>query len=778
MQLRQLREGVVVLRASNDTIADLYGTTITVEALMRDWLAGYWQHRTISQQHGRELRGLPGQHQVGVALRVDFQPQLEVELRVDDPKTRQLIAEGKLTGGSLEFLPLESRKQVVNGQESEVYYRLSPEPEWCGLSLVDIPGVPGSDVLAVRSAAGHWQFAVVDPAAITNPAAMDLRWFDHHDPVTHMVDEQKLRTALEQLERGDFPMPTGATLSREEVVRRAKEHLNRHTALGIGMRAKPAMEEPMNEWIKVRAAQLELEGLTKEQAQAKAKEEFAALKPEVRAKIEKLPANEAAQALEAAGVVINLNGLGAAPEQRAAAPEEKKPEVKPEAKPATTRRERWLQARSAQLEAEGRSAAEALQAAQTELKGNAELLATLEEREPTVEERAAAAAVAALNETMRRLPESPLAALANGGGRPARRAAPEELMGEIMVRTVIPQINAFNGIGDGITADMRLEVDNLLRRNGIDTRALTVTNQATVIRNELAAFFTAKPVNEAIGRNHWGGLPMGSAKKVEFPTFDQNSLTFEYNDEDGGSITDSDPTNAKFPIEVTDIKGAVTVGDSFLDFNAAGVQYSNQYLIPGLRSSLQLAEDLQFFLGNWSSGRAAPSTYKGLRYATGVTAVAPSTNGDAFTLKLLASLLRALPARYLGAKNRLAFYLPPHLGWDFGEIIADRKTALGDKYLEQFYAMPGPTPIGQIDGVPVYIKDGLPATETQGSSSVASTIYLVHRDALAVNSDPMIKLEPYRKEGFRTRLQIMSYTGLGYRFSEAIVRRAGVLAAV
>jgi len=46
-----LREGVVLLRASNDTIADSFGTTITVEALMRDWWEGYRQHRTVSLQH-------------------------------------------------------------------------------------------------------------------------------------------------------------------------------------------------------------------------------------------------------------------------------------------------------------------------------------------------------------------------------------------------------------------------------------------------------------------------------------------------------------------------------------------------------------------------------------------------------------------------------------------------------------------------------------------------------------------------------------------------------
>jgi len=123
LQIRRVRPGTVVVRASNDTVADEYGTTITVEALMRDWLPAFWQHRTISLQHNiPELRGIPGKPFVGFARRVDFTPQLEVELEVLDPETRHLLEAGRITGASLEFLPLESRKQIINRAESEVWF--------------------------------------------------------------------------------------------------------------------------------------------------------------------------------------------------------------------------------------------------------------------------------------------------------------------------------------------------------------------------------------------------------------------------------------------------------------------------------------------------------------------------------------------------------------------------------------------------------------------------------------------------------------------------------
>lgn len=40
----------MLVRASNDTVVDEYGTIITVEALMRNWLPAFLQHRTVGLQ--------------------------------------------------------------------------------------------------------------------------------------------------------------------------------------------------------------------------------------------------------------------------------------------------------------------------------------------------------------------------------------------------------------------------------------------------------------------------------------------------------------------------------------------------------------------------------------------------------------------------------------------------------------------------------------------------------------------------------------------------------
>src|SRR5690606_8493494 len=138
-----------------------------------------------------------------------------------------------------------------------------------GLSLVDVPGVPGADVLSLRSLPALWAYAVVDPLVlngeITDPEQVrQLAWLPHHDERNHSGDETQLRQALEELESGRITIPPFASLTAAQVADRARAHLERHTLLGLGrsQRARPHKEGQMNEWIRARAAQLVAEGVT------------------------------------------------------------------------------------------------------------------------------------------------------------------------------------------------------------------------------------------------------------------------------------------------------------------------------------------------------------------------------------------------------------------------------------------------------------------------------------------------------------------------------------
>ena len=219
----------VVVRASCDTCGpDAYGTVIEVEGLM-DWLDGYREHRTVNLEH--DLPELGGRPMVGIATGFDFDPQLVVRVRLLDREVAGAVADGRIRGASLEFVPdpryVERRGRAVH------YRRLIPEPELTGLALTARPAVPGADVLEVRSMEPNWTYAVVDPAVlegrVTDPEQIRrLRWFPHHDLRTRRPVMERVLQALDQAARGEIEVPEGATLTREQIAARAIAHLERH----------------------------------------------------------------------------------------------------------------------------------------------------------------------------------------------------------------------------------------------------------------------------------------------------------------------------------------------------------------------------------------------------------------------------------------------------------------------------------------------------------------------------------------------------------------------
>lgn len=750
----------VLVRASNDRLVDHYGTVITAEALLRDWWQGYREHRTVSLQHNLpELRGIEGQPNVGRATRVDFTPQLEVEVQVLDPRVMVLVTSGKINSASLEFVPIETEHRAYAGAtQAEVYHRLSPEPEHTGLSLVDVPGVPGADVLALRALPALWAFAVVDPLVlngdITDPDQVaQLAWLPHHDTRSHSVDETQLRRALEDLEAGRVTIPPFASLTAAQVADRARAHLERHTLLGLGrsQRARPHKEGQMNKWIQARAAQLVAEGQTQADADAKAKADFAALAPEVRSRIEGEPVEGTlVESEDKPGLFRRLFGGGAVTvnvnEAAQAAPQA--PVATPTPTPA-------VQARTTAQEP-------ATAAAPTQATDDAALDARIQERLAH----------------LARQPENPLAAIASGIRVRSGRMEPEQVLSEVLTRTVLKQATR-----QEVTAQDRQEVANILRDAGISERALTIEGNGTVIMEELARQFAVKPAPDIVFRNHMRSLPMSGAKKIDFPRFDRSGLSFQWNRQNTattGSLTDitpSDPTLDTFPIEVTELNGATKVADSFLLFNASGARFVSEYLLPEFRGAAQAAEDRAF----WLSTKAGndPATFYGLKNQTGVTDSNPvtgSATGTAFSENTLNAMLRAMPAAFRSNPSRLAYYLPLERADDFAEIRAARATALGDQYAQDRATVPGPTPVGRYRGIDVFGINVLPTNEDfdQTTDGSCSTAYLVHRDFIAIGDGLTIRIEPIRLPNFVTAIQLQEFVGLGYEWPTAVVRHAGI----
>lgn len=705
-----------------------------------------------------------------------------------------------MRSASLEFVPLEVETRTDKaGKRVEVYHRLSSEPEHCGLSLVDVPGVPGADILSIRTLPALWAFAVVDPKVlngeVTDPEEVrQLAWLPHHDERSHAVDEQLLARALADLEAGRVHVPAHASLSPAQVLERARAHLERHTSLRLGRRAEaetPEEGEMKDKWIQARAAQYQAEGLNEQDAAAKAKADYDKLAPDVRAKLEGKATDQATgDDTEAKGLLARLFGGRAAggdvhvhltqpapdAQVQARAEREAKPDqdTKAEEKPAVgqaqarTARDEWLEARAALLQVEeGLTPAQARAAAQEQLDADLGLQARLAAAPaPTA---AAGDAVAHLPPEIRALlarPEQPMAAIASGLRVRSPRLEGDQLLAEVLMRTVVPQVGRQRPSTRQLT-----EAYNMLAEAGIHSRALSIETDGTVIREELARQFVVKPEPDVVFRNHMRSVPMAGVKKQTFPRFDRAGITHEWGRTSTDPITDSEPTLDTFDIEVSELNSKVVVPDSFQMFNAQGMSFVAQNLLPAMRGAAQYEEDRAFFM---STGTATdPATFKGLRSVTGVTSVSASTNGDAFDLSILSSLLRAMPVAFRSDVARLAFYMPISLADDFAEIISERATVLGDRLLSEASGV-GPRAFGMYRGVPVYGISHLPNNETQGGSTDCGTVFLVHRDIPVIGDALTIRIEPYRRENFIDVLQLQAWVGLGYQFPAGVVRRVGV----
>lgn len=546
-----------------------------------------------------------------------------------------------------------------------------------------------------------------------------------------------------------------------------------------------------DKWIQARAAQYQAEGLTEQDAAAKAKADYDKLAPDVRAKLEGKATDQATgDDTEAKGLLARLFGGRAAggdvhvhltqpapdAQVQARAEREAKPDQdsKAEERPAVgqaqarTARDEWLEARAALLQVEeGLTPAQARAAAQEQLDADLGLQARLAAAPaPTA---AAGDAVAHLPPEIRALlarPEQPMAAIASGLRVRSPRLEGDQLLAEVLMRTVVPQVGRQRPSTRQLT-----EAYNMLAEAGIHSRALSIETDGTVIREELARQFVVKPEPDVVFRNHMRSVPMAGVKKQTFPRFDRAGITHEWGRTSTDPITDSEPTLDTFDIEVSELNSKVVVPDSFQMFNAQGMSFVAQNLLPAMRGAAQYEEDRAFFM---STGTATdPATFKGLRSVTGVTSVSASTNGDAFDLSILSSLLRAMPVAFRSDVARLAFYMPISLADDFAEIISERATVLGDRLLSEASGV-GPRAFGMYRGVPVYGISHLPNNETQGGSTDCGTVFLVHRDIPVIGDALTIRIEPYRRENFIDVLQLQAWVGLGYQFPAGVVRRVGV----
>jgi HK97 family phage major capsid protein len=189
-------------------------------------------------------------------------------------------------------------------------------------------------------------------------------------------------------------------------------------------------------------------------------------------------------------------------------------------------------------------------------------------------------------------------------------------------------------------------------------------------------------------------------------------------------------------------------------------------LTDNLSKSMALTLDLGFFEGTGSSSQPT-----GLKNVSGITLQSAGTTGATPTLDLNATAVYQLATDNAEAT---AIVMHPR-SW---AQIAKLKTGIsGDlTYLVNSDAQAGTRPA--LFGVPVYLSGQLSITETQGSSSVASSVYVYEADQVIAfrREATEIKVNPYRLfNSDRSEIRAISRWDIQVPNPKSVVRIVGVL---
>lgn len=776
MSVRASGPDEVVVRASNDRQADAYHTRITAEALT-EWVGAFLQHRAVNLEHDQRTLA-------GYAVEADLVPDLVVRVRLATPEARAAVASGAITGASLEFVPLEWYEQ-----DGEVIYtRLAAEPELTGLGLVSRPAVPGARILETRAAPPLWAYAVVDPIiwqrALPPEEAQRYLYFPHHR-ADRTVDPAALERAYQAIRAGDVHIPDGATLSRDEVLARAWEHLERHRVYGVLMRVQTRGVVPDDppRYGKDEESDWEAPNLSdftdrswdeldrEERIRIARHYAWAPEMPPERFSDLKLPHHDPRTgAVVWRGVVAAMAALlgarggvdiPAADRERVYAhlarhyrefgrepPEMRRGEMENEEKKLETV-DNGVEQRAPAGDTQPQGAPEQGQA-RTPAGQVLVDPATLEDMLGRMAQRVAQEMAEVISQRAAPSGTTPL-----GTGPVHVRTAPmsrEQAISEVLYRALAPMVT-----GSPAGRDDQEKITRMLRHYGLSERSISLTGNTAVIAEEVAREVLRRPSAESILRNHYRVQPQAGTLISKLGVW-SGAITVTFNRTLPNPIPESTGTHTRAELRVYPYEAAVELENEFERFNILGPSWVNEVFIPEVQAAFTEKEDTVFIQG------ADPQA--GLLSVTGATDVTIAAASNPTAIQVLRAAVRNMPARYRSNPANLAIYARSDIINAALDAIADRQTGLGDATLSggPESQVQGPRPALYISGVPVYYANALDAA----AGNVKAVC--VYRPMVRVGQGLAMEIRSFPVANFKTRLEMQEWLGWVFPFPEAIVR--------
>lgn len=237
---------------------------------------------------------------------------------------------------------------------------------------------------------------------------------------------------------------------------------------------------------------------------------------------------------------------------------------------------------------------------------------------------------------------------------------------------------------------------------------------------------------------------------------------------ENAEITASDATLAEIVATAHKLAALTVVSNELAaDSNPAVAEL----LFNRMTRSLSLALDLAIFEGTGFSNQI-----KGLRDRSGISSASMGTNGAAFTnLDPFADALGTLAASNAKAT---AIVMHPRSWKSLIKLKEDTAASRNKALLQNSSGSGGQAPSGEIYGVPVFLSSQLSITETQGSSSVASSAYVFQADQVALVRHRDIRVEVDRSRYFekdQTAFRAITHVDVAVLNEPAVYRIKGII---